>query len=61
MPDTVPVPAVRACTACGEPEGMKLHNFGIFTAHYVCSRCGITLTVPPETLIIPPKHFNPED
>jgi hypothetical protein len=33
---------------------MRLQNNALFTAHYICERCGTALTVPPAKLLLPP-------
>ena len=54
-------PAVRDCPECHRDDGMKLQNTGIFSAHYVCERCGCSLTIPPPSLNIPEKDFPHKD
>jgi hypothetical protein len=40
-------PLTRDCTDCGLRGGMARQNLGLFTAYYLCSRCGTHLTIPP--------------
>ena len=53
-------PPSRDCLECRKPDGMKLQNSAVFTAHYICVHCGTALTIPPPPLVIPPKHFDGE-
>jgi hypothetical protein len=44
--------AARECTECGLPDGMKLTNVSRtqptnIPLLYVCSKCGVMLTIPP--------------
>lgn len=50
MPDHPSPSAVRDCLDCHQRDGMKLENTGVFTAYYICNRCGATFTVPPPPL-----------
>jgi hypothetical protein len=56
MPDRTvnAYPRTRRCQDCGLSAGMRLQNNALFTAHYICERCGTALTVPPAKLLLPP-------
>lgn len=59
--DPSALPIARDCLECRAPDGMKLQNTGVFSAHYVCRHCGAAYTIPPRELVIRPKHFDDEN
>jgi len=45
-------PPLRDCLACGQKDGLKLHNIAAappvnIPLLYICGHCGAQLTIPP--------------